>query len=183
MPSTRLIIALSLVAFMLAACSDAREELGLGRDVPNEFDVVNQPPLSMPPDFTLRPPDPGAARPQAVSTSQQANAALFGGDANTVPPNAAGDSPIEKTLLAKTDASAAMPNIRTVVDQEDAHQMVGSQHLVDRLLWWKKAEKPGVVVNAPEEAARIKAAQEKGQPLDKGATPIIERQKSGWLGL
>jgi hypothetical protein len=50
-------------------------------------------------------------------------------------------------------------------------------------LWWRKSETQGTTVDAPAEAERIKQAKEKDEPLNKGATPIIERKKSGWLGM
>ncbi|MGH7063561.1 MAG: DUF3035 domain-containing protein, partial [Stellaceae bacterium] len=40
--------------------------------MPDEFAVESRAPLTIPPDFDLRPPEPGAARPQEKSTSQQA---------------------------------------------------------------------------------------------------------------
>ena len=47
----------------LAACSSIREDLGLGRSPPDEFAVIDRPPLSMPPDFGLRPPRARRAAP------------------------------------------------------------------------------------------------------------------------
>ena len=50
-------LALSLV---LGACGGVRDTLGLAKRSPDEFTVVRKAPLSMPPDFNLRPPTPGA---------------------------------------------------------------------------------------------------------------------------
>ncbi len=47
----------------------------------------------------------------------------------------------------------------------------------------RKSEASATTVDAPAEAERIQEAKEKDEPLNKGATPIIERKKSGWLGL
>ena len=86
-------------------------------------------------------------------------------------------------MLEKSGADKADPNIRQVVDREAAQKVVSSPHLVDKLLWWKKEPPPGTTVDAAAESARIREAKEKGEPLNKGATPVIERQKTGWLGL
>lgn len=56
-----------------------------GNSSPDEFAVTRAPPLTIPPDFALRPPKPGAPRPQEVSPSAQALAAMFGGSAATSP--------------------------------------------------------------------------------------------------
>src|ERR1700712_1793062 len=65
-------------ALGLAACSgdELTRTFGLTRDAPDEFQVTTRAPLSMPPDYTLRPPRPGASRPQELSQRQQAEAAL-----------------------------------------------------------------------------------------------------------
>jgi hypothetical protein len=129
----------------------------------------------------LRPPEPGAARPQSIDLTQRASDVLFNGDTSATATSGASDS--EKALLEQTGATKANPEIRQVVDREASQKVVSTVHLVDKLLWWKKDEKPSTTVDAAGEAARIKAAKEKGEPLNKGATPVIERQETGWLGL
>jgi hypothetical protein len=62
----------------LAACSHGGI---LGRDRPDEFAVQRQAPLSVPPDFALVPPQPGAPRPAQGTAAQEALDALFGGPA------------------------------------------------------------------------------------------------------
>jgi hypothetical protein len=46
---------------LLAGCDDMRNALGMERHVPDETKVVSRPPLTLPPDFNLRPP--GSATP------------------------------------------------------------------------------------------------------------------------
>ncbi len=183
MTSPRLLITLGLAALALSACSEVRESLGLGRSPPDEFAVVDRPPLSMPPDFGLRPPQPGAPRPQEVDMKQRADETLFGGSAAAKSATDSEPSAAEKALLDQTGATKADPNIRAIVDRETADKAVGTTHLVDELLWWKSDEKPAATVDAAAEAQRIKDAKEKGEPITQGATPVIEREKSGWLGL
>src|ERR1700743_853263 len=77
MPLLRSTAGLLLVLLALAACSDIKEDLGMGRSPPDEFAVVDRPPLSMPPDFGLRPPQPRAPRPQDVDMTQRASDVLF----------------------------------------------------------------------------------------------------------
>ncbi len=181
----RLLI-LPLALFALAACGEVREDLGLGRSVPDEFAVVDRPPLSMPPDFGLRPPKPGAPRPQDIDQTQRASEVLFAGTGDqpiTPVKTDATPSDAEKNLIEATGAEKADPNIRSTVDREAAQKVVGNEHLVMDLLWWRKEEKPMTTVDAPAEAERIKEAKDKGEALNAGATPVIERQKSGFLGL
>ena len=53
---------------------------GYDRARPDEFAVARQAPLVIPPDYSLVPPQPGAARPQDNANSAQTLDALFGGN-------------------------------------------------------------------------------------------------------
>lgn len=74
-----LVAAICGSATLLASCGSGM--LG-DRKRPDEFAVARQAPLVIPPDFAMRPPQPGAPRPQdAGGPAQQALDALFGGSA------------------------------------------------------------------------------------------------------
>jgi hypothetical protein len=60
------------LAPLIAACSDFKKSIGLEPTLPDEFAVESRAPLTIPPDFELRPPQPGASRPQDKSSDQQA---------------------------------------------------------------------------------------------------------------
>ena len=171
----------------LSGCGGAADTLGLGRNAPDEFAVVDRPPLSLPPDFDLRPPRPGAPRPQEVKMQERASRTLFGANAKKSfaesgsSDSSASDS--EKALLDSAGAAKADANIRETIDRESSQKVAGSRHLVDEVLWWRDPAGAAATVDAPAEAARIKEAKEKGASISEGATPIIEKSKSGWLGL
>ena len=74
--ATTLIAGLALVA-LASGCATNK----IGRSGPDEFAVARQAPLVIPPDFSLTPPRPGAARANDVSPNAQALDALFGGTA------------------------------------------------------------------------------------------------------
>lgn len=99
-----LIAAMSGSAILLAGCQGG----GLGsRNRPDEFAVARQAPLVIPPDFALRPPQPGAPRPQdSGGPSQQALDALFGGSA----PRSAAE---QAAVQAAGGSSAADVGIRS----------------------------------------------------------------------
>src|SRR5436305_15130666 len=66
---------LSLV-LLLPGCSGFRQALGMDRVGPDEFAVESRAPLTIPPDYDLRPPQPGAARPQEVTAAERARKAI-----------------------------------------------------------------------------------------------------------
>ena len=77
------LIAPVTAAVLLSGCGNSQlsRTFGLTRDTPDEFTVVTRAPLSMPPDYTLRPPEPGTARPQDVSDRALAEFAALVPDA------------------------------------------------------------------------------------------------------
>src|SRR5438067_7754481 len=60
----------------IAGCGDFKKTIGLEPTLPDEFAVESRAPLTLPPDFDLRPPSPGAPRPQEKSADQQARQAI-----------------------------------------------------------------------------------------------------------
>lgn len=169
---------------LLAGCSGgASEVLGLGRHSPDEFAVVDRAPLSLPPDFALRPPKPGAPRPQEIEMTRRANKILFAGQpaAQGRMPHAAAPTESEKALLNAAGAETADPSIRATIDREEEQRVVGSSYLVDELLWWREPGQDSATVDAPAEAKRLHKAKKESVPVNKEPTPIIEKQRSGWL--
>jgi len=57
---------------MLSGCTGFRQVIGLDQPAPDEFAIESRAPLTIPPDYDLRPPKPGAPRPQEVSASEKA---------------------------------------------------------------------------------------------------------------
>lgn len=159
---------------MLAACESAKEDLGLTRKAPDEFAVIKRAPLEMPPDYTLRPPKPGAARPQEDSTNDQARQTVFGGAATQEKSVKPADS--EEFLLQKTGAENADPSIRTVVDQETNSMEAREKPVAEKLLGLggKDEQPPASIVDAPAEAERLRKNMEKGKDVTEGETPSIE---------
>lgn len=80
--TVRLLAIALLVITTLSACGTVRDLAGLDRTGPDEYAVSPADPLVIPPDFTLRPPQPGAPRPQEVRAEDKAKQALLGGAAN-----------------------------------------------------------------------------------------------------
>lgn len=61
---------------LMSGCSGFKQALGIERQSPDEFAVESRAPLTIPPEFSLRPPQPGAARPQERTAAQRAREAI-----------------------------------------------------------------------------------------------------------
>lgn len=178
-PGLRAVGLLACGACLLAGCStDLSRSFGLSRDAPDEYMVTTRAPLSMPPDFTLRPPRPGAPRPQEQSERRQAEEALVPQTALN-PPSQTVNSPGEAALLQEIGPPAPS-DIRQRVDQS-ARQEAENESFVDKLLFWRKPDTRDVVVDPQKEAQRLRENAALGQSPETGETPIIQPQRKGWL--
>jgi hypothetical protein len=160
------------VALLGCSREELQRDFGLTRDAPDEFTVTTRAPLTIPPDFALRPPRPGAPRPQEQSTGQSGEAAL-------VPQAALGQgsadaSPGQEALLAAAGPPAPA-DIRRKVDEEAAHE-ASDRSLTDKLMFWRKPPPPGVVVDPQKEAQRLREDAALGQSPVTGETPIIQNK-------
>lgn len=173
-------LALLGLVVTLAGCGNLGDSLGFGRNSPDEFAVVDRPPLSLPPDFDLRPPRPGAPRPQEVSMKAKAATTLFGGASSGA---SEGKSEGEAALLSAAGVAKADSNIRETLDREASQRAIGSDKLVDEILWWRSKDADATTVDAAAEAQRLRELKEKGEAPSDGKTPVISKGKSGWLGL
>jgi hypothetical protein len=170
---------LMLTLIPLGGCSgeNLARTFGLTRVSPDEYTVTTRAPLSMPPDNNLRPPRPGAARPQEQSERQQAQEALVPQTTLNAPEG--GPSAGQAALVQEAGPSAPA-DIRRKID-EDASFAANDQSFIDKVLFWRKPDPEHVQVDAPKEAQRLRQDAALGQGPSVGDTPIIEQKKKGWF--
>jgi hypothetical protein len=180
----RFVVCLSAAVLFLAGCSETRRVIGLDKTPPDEFTIVSRAPLAMPPDYALRPPQPGAPRPQDLTPRQQARQTVFraGGEqqASLATPRG-GRSEAEMAFLGHAHAGQADPNIRALVNEENSRLVEAERSFVDRLVFWRKAEPPGTVVDAQKEQQRLRENVALGKPVNEGEVPTIQRKKRALL--
>src|SRR5580658_9649224 len=126
--------ALILGAAGLAGCQGASQAFGLAKVTPDEFRVVQKAPLTLPPDYSLRPPEPGEPRPQELQPESAARQALEGQREGDV------RSDGEKILVAKAGADRADPLIRYVVDDEFGNLSHKDKGFADWVMFWKRGQ-------------------------------------------
>lgn len=173
---------------MLTACADGsvRDTLGLNRNAPDEFSVVSRPPLSLPPEFTLRPPRPGE-EPRGLATDEQARSLLTGTAATAVkdagnleaPTVNSAVTPVLRNdtlsngasrLLKRAGANETDESIRSKLSEDAARPVDTStaKTLVDQL---SGAEKNEPTVDAKKEAERLRDNKDAGKALNDGDVP------------
>ena len=180
----RLVLVASAV-FALTACEGVKKQFGLTKQSPDEFRVVARAPLSLPPDFTLRPPEPGAVRPQEGTTAQQARQAIFRtSQSKSLTPalvsastsDAQSRSAGELSLLKAAGADNVGLDIRALVNKE-SDSLRDDRGFLEALVFWRDREEPGTLVNAEGESRRLRENSALGKDVTDGETPSIERRE------
>ena len=175
----------------LSGCSATMNALGMGKHPPDEFVVVTHPPLQVPANFDLVPPQPGAPRPQEESAAQLAEAAVVGTGAQAEGTDSASSTQVlpagpasagEEAFLQNAGVAKADPKIRQLVDSEaQAESDAIKDDLYNKILFWQTQPPPGVVVDAKAEQQRLQENASLGKPLTQGPTPVIVRRKRAML--
>ena len=157
----------------LAACSSTKNQLGLNKQVPDEFKVVKRAPLDLPPDYSLRPPRPGAPRPQEAETSDAAAQTVFGEVSTN---EASAPTSGEAALLGRAGTAEADPNIRRRVDNESQALFDRNKPVAEKLfgIGGDKNAASATVVDAKAEAERLEGNASAGKSVTEGETPSIE---------
>lgn len=155
--------AVAVAALSTAACGGLRQSVGLSRVTPDEFVTVSTAPLTIPPEYGLRPPSPGEPRPQELAPDSAARQILLGQRQSVT------RTPGEQALVTAAGADQADPLARYVVDDEFGDLAHKEESFADRLLFWRRDDpstqgpttintaEGAVTVDASTEAARLQA--------------------------
>src|SRR6185295_8660086 len=121
--AARIAVTILAAGVALSACQSLRQAVGSAKNPPDEFTVVTKAPLVSPPDFNLRPPQPGAAARNEPDPDALARDALFpNGQTATLGTEY---SEGEKFLLTRTNALAVDPEIRRRVTGDAGQEDLG----------------------------------------------------------
>lgn len=172
------------VALSLTACGggNVKQQLGLQRAAPDEFRVVAKPPLSVPPDFSLRPPRAGMSDQQNDVVRNQAKQAVFSETVQASPSSLVTAAPVqnssfsrgEQSLLTRSGADTAQSDIKDVLYHEEYTTTVEKREegFFSRMMNRKTAAEEGeVVVDSSKEADRIRTNKQEGKPITEGDVP------------
>ncbi len=172
---------LTLAAISLGACSTVRDQIGLTKVVPDEFVTVSTAPLTVPPEYGLRPPTPGQPRPQELAPESAARQILLGQR------QAVTRTPGEAALVTAAGGDRADPLARYVVDDEFGDLAHKEESFANRILFWRRddASTQGPTVRPSGEGeSAIDAASEQARLRalvgSERAIVIAPRRSSGF---
>lgn len=143
---------------------------------PDEFRVVRKAPLTVPPEYNLRPPAPGSSRPQDLSTETQARVAVFGVD------TARDASEGEKAFIKAAGGDAIDRSVRSAVDYDNAQILRKSRNFTDAILnFGKSTATADPTLDAAAEAERLRAQDESLRDITGGGKVVIQPKHTSKL--
>ncbi len=113
----------------LPACQSTSNALGLRKDAPNEFNILTNAPLVVPPEYNLRPPAPGESSSYNNYSQESAREALIG-DIDPAEPTRG-----EVVFLTRAGATRSDPEIRIKLDGQNSVERK-SASFSDRVLYF-----------------------------------------------
>lgn len=176
----RRVAAVSLLAssaLALTACAGLRQSAGLTRVTPDEFVTVSTAPLTVPPEYGLRPPALGQPRPQELAPESAARQILLGQR------QAVSRTAGEQALVAQAGADRADPLARYVVDDEFGDLAHKEEGWARRLMFWRRddaASQAATNVQGGDGARTVDASTEYArlQELTGGQAIVIQPRQS-----
>ncbi|MGA0314140.1 MAG: DUF3035 domain-containing protein [Alphaproteobacteria bacterium] len=175
-----------ILPILLIGCSSARDIVGLGKQSPDEFEVVTRAPLSLPPDYGLRVPIPNISRTQEKSVRDSADDLISSRGSSSRQKlsrrNRLGaTSPAEDAILGRAQARSSDDSIRAKLSSDNKTISGTDKKLIDKIIFWQGAEKPGAILDPEKESKRINDLKSDGKTIANGDVPVIERADWGLL--
>ena len=103
---------------LLLSCNTVRDSAGVNRKVIDEYKVVENPPLVIPPNFNLLPPEQIASKSVENTDSDLAKEILFGLENDQTEINE--KNSLINEIIKETEAESVEKDIRTSINEEFA---------------------------------------------------------------
>ena len=152
-----------MLILVLNACSSVRESAGVTRKTIDEFQVVENPPLVIPPDFTLSPPDQLEEKNIDNIESELAEEILFGLVDKSI--NVQSQPSTMNQIISELGDLEVSSSIREEFDKEFAQELQTSEILQDN--WENEIQ----ILDAIKESERIRNKKFESESIAEGEIP------------
>ena len=152
-----------LLSFFLASCSKIRESAGVNRKNIDEFAVIENPPLMIPPDFNLLPPEQLSDKNIDDIESDLAKEILFG--INEENGNESAQLSTMENILNQTNANETNDSIRQEINEEFA-----SEKKSDSNRWYDEVE----ILDSIAESERLRNELLNEEVKSNEQTPTVK---------
>ena len=163
------------IVFLLYGCGEVKEKIGLIKKAPDEFQVYESKPLSVPPNFELRPPSEGA-----IGSEDDNKGILFSDKDETDEKLTLSD----EILLIEVGEKETKANIRKIINDENSIEEV-DKSFIDKILnfeavFEEKSNEQSIEIDPVIEKERIEKLKKEGKII-KGANDAVIMEKEGSL--
>jgi hypothetical protein len=138
------------IILLLYGCGGVKEKIGIIKKAPDEFQVYESKPLSVPPNFELRPPAEG----EILANENDKN--IIFSDENNIDKNL---TLSDEILLISLGQKEIEKNIRKIINDDNSIQEV-DKSLLDKIINFEpifevEKDKESKIINPEEEKKRI----------------------------
>ena len=114
----QILLLITFASLMLSSCNSVRESAGVNRKVIDEYAVIENPPLVIPPNFNLTPPEQIKAKDINNTDSELAKEILFGLDDTVVEID--DNTNLMNEIVNESQGNDFEENIRNTINEEFA---------------------------------------------------------------
>ncbi len=148
-------------------CGDkVKKEMGFGKKSPDEYQVITNKPLSLPPNYDLIPPSEEAQNEVAINEDKDVEEKKL--------------TESDKSILVLLDADKADPQIRVILDEEQSVLKV-KKSLLDKILAGEalinNEEIVEEIIDPDVERARITKKAQEEAIKNINEVPVIKREE------
>ena len=118
----KVILVTIISSIFLSSCNTIRSSAGVERKVIDEYNVVENPPLVIPPNFNLLPPDQIESKDIDDTDSELAKEILFGLDEES--DETSSENSVIDNILKETEADQVDNSIREDLDGNSGNEVI-----------------------------------------------------------
>ena len=166
------VILTSLLTIFLFGCSQIRDSAGVNRKVIDEYAVINNPPLALPPDYNVLPSDEIISKKKIQKEDELTKEILLGLDENSNKKDESKESSALNSILNQSGANETSSNIRNEIDLLYAN-MSSTKGVFSGERYMDDEE----ILDAAKESERIRNNIFNNKSILEGSVPITTRPK------
>ena len=146
----KIIFLIIILNLFLISCNTVRESAGVNRKVIDEYSVIENPPLVIPPDFDLLPPEQMESKDIKDTDSELAKEILFGLEDTNNQTNS--ENSLISEIIRETKADEVDEDIREIINQDFA----GEKSTINDETQFKSEDEINEAINTTEKKDKTK---------------------------
>ena len=157
----KIIFLIIILNLFLISCNTVRESAGVNRKVIDEYSVIENPPLVIPPDFDLLPPEQMESKDIKDTDSELAKEILFGLEDTNNQTNS--ENSLISEIIRETKADEVDEDIREIINQDFA----GEKSTINDETQFKSEDEINEAINTTEKKDKSKTKKSTNEKKKK----------------